>query len=240
MRRHPRAGGELGRSGKRLVARRWCIRVREVVHELLDPHGIDGRQPAIGEEPPHVGIRRRVHVDGKRGQGSDRDAAEAVLVLVRVGVLSLGLRARCRGEETATDSAARAVARPRADAAAPDCAHRAEPDGSVGLADRLAGEAAENCVVGGDRSRRGAHSSWPRLRRWERHRFKRGSRCGRRRDLPYRCRRMLLSCFRGRARRQQCAQRDPSWARTHAVSSIRACSNRPRTPRNVPRPAGPA
>jgi hypothetical protein len=87
--RVPRRGGKLGRDAQRHVSRRRSgVTVREVVDELLDAHGVLGRQRALIEEAAHVGVRRAIDVDGEGGERCDADGTERILVdaLVRLGV----------------------------------------------------------------------------------------------------------------------------------------------------------
>ena len=72
--------GRLERHRERPVADGLRVVVAEVVYHLLDPYGIRGRQPAGGEKPAHIGIRRRIDVDRKRGERMLRRCPRPVLV----------------------------------------------------------------------------------------------------------------------------------------------------------------
>ncbi len=84
----PRATGRFRGDAKRIVAGRLRIVVGEVVDELLKPHGIRRRQLAACQIPTHVGIARRVDVDGERRERSVGRAEERILRhrVVRLGV----------------------------------------------------------------------------------------------------------------------------------------------------------
>ena len=77
--RIPRARRQLGRHREWLACRCLAVVEPEVVDQLLDADGIERREVAVGEEPAHVGIRRRVHVDGERGQRVRGHSAKRVL-----------------------------------------------------------------------------------------------------------------------------------------------------------------
>ena len=84
----PRAGGELGRDREwRLTCWLWIVE-SEVVDELLDAHRAWRRQSSIVEEPPDVGVRRRVDIDRERRERVCVDATKAVLL---DGVVGLGV-----------------------------------------------------------------------------------------------------------------------------------------------------
>ena len=84
----PRRIGDLNVHRKRIGSFRRRIVVREVVQQLLDPDCIRRRHLAVLEVPPHVGVRRRIHIDGEGGQRVVRHTLELVLAdrSVRFGV----------------------------------------------------------------------------------------------------------------------------------------------------------
>ena len=121
----PRTGTDLGVDRERAVPLWLGVVVGEVVDELLDADGVLGRQAALIEEPPGVGVRRRVHVDREGRERVAPRVEEPLLVDARValgahrtavapaGVLTHrhacrprqdGQRWRRRGGETADDA----------------------------------------------------------------------------------------------------------------------------------------
>ena len=76
----PGALGRLERHRERPVAGGLRVVVTEIVHHLLDAYRIRGRQPTGGEKPAHVGIRRRIDIDRKRGERLLRRCLRPVLV----------------------------------------------------------------------------------------------------------------------------------------------------------------
>jgi hypothetical protein len=84
----PRAGGRIDRHGERLVPLGLRVVVREIVDELLDPHGVPRRPPAGREEAADVGVGGRVDVDRERRERLFADGAEPVFgeAVVALGV----------------------------------------------------------------------------------------------------------------------------------------------------------
>ena len=80
MRRIPRRRRDIGGHRERVRTGRLRILIGEVVHQLLDAHGIGRRQVAAHEEPAHVAVRGAVHVDREGGKRVVARVEEAVLV----------------------------------------------------------------------------------------------------------------------------------------------------------------
>ncbi len=82
--RFPGTGGHFQVGGKGGVIRRSPVVVAEIIDKLLHPHGILRRPLSIPQKTAHVGVRRRIHVDGEGGEGRLGDRVEAILYNGRV------------------------------------------------------------------------------------------------------------------------------------------------------------
>jgi len=75
----PGAAGDLDIHRERVVAGRGRVVIREIVQQFLDPDRILGGELILIQEPPDVGVTRRVDVDRERRERLLGDADERVI-----------------------------------------------------------------------------------------------------------------------------------------------------------------